>query len=1117
MQDSVGDVARKIMERTKTRIEISHNKVLKTSTYLISGKPENVARAKREICSKLSPQITKVIQVPALVRAQIVGMRGRTLQGIQTRTSTAINMPKRPASETKAGDSELFDIIDISISGDSVGVAAAVAEIEAIVDQRTTKRAVRVADIPHELNPLLIGRGGATLAALHEAHKDVQIRIPGPIDADQAIFVVGERDAVQDAIAAIRETARTLLQSTHTVTVTIPKRQHRFIVGEQGAALKEIADATGCSVIVPSPRGPSDQITVRGPESSLVQALGLVMSKANSVTIEVVDPTTIHAYERPLLYTLRALRYFYDRNRFRRIESEHGVTLRVPSISAAANAQNADQVQIEIQGKDARSVAAARQALVALFTAFPPCHFNSIDVEPHLHALLAGRDGSNVARLQASRSVYALFPKGASREILVVYEGFNPDVDNIASPADRERATRDLLRKTLEEFRNTIQSDSTYATKAVSVPAKLQHTLSKPAALEEILGAAGASEGASRVVVRFGAISSSAELENTRTTRKKDEVELGAEDVEVKGLAAAVDRAIAEINKRVKAAEEHERLHSFRDEFPVPQQLVARVIGRGGENIKRIRAERDISIDIADSNTGAPGTVKLQGTAEDVAAVKAEILEFVERMADQTSEIISVPANIHRSLIGTGGRYVKRLEEKYAVRIQFPSSRREADDEAGAALTPDQIRIRGGRKGVEGAKAELLELAAYEVEHNFTVKFSVPAAFLPHIVGKAGSHINEIKDESETRIDFADAKDGEAEVEATIVGTRAGVKIAREAIEAIVAEQASQVDVVLHVPAKHHRYLIGAGGGRVRELVTQAGGDPEIMSGPRSCRVQFPRASESTDEVKLKGDREVVEKVRAHIEELVAERERMTTIAISIPVSQHAFIIGRGGAQLKQLQDEHSVEIHFHSKNSRASAAEDPSAVRITGLPENCEACKSALLALVRDEEKVAVPLALHQRLGGRSGSLWRRVRSEFDVQVDAARVDKAPARRIDEANEDESRDVVYRDTTADLAGLTAEWILRGEKSKLAQALDIINKEVASPSLGVEARLRIEPRFHRHIIGKQGSNISKIRDATGCEVTVPKRGSESSWVTISGDRDGVERAIELIREAVEDN
>ncbi|KAJ1952481.1 hypothetical protein EC988_003533, partial [Linderina pennispora] len=679
VMDSVGDVARKIMQQTKTQIEISHNRVLKTSTYLVSGKPEDVARAKREICAKLSPQITKLMQAPASVRSQIFGVRGRTLQAIQTRTGTQIKMTSRPSM----GSSDLFDVVDLAITGDSVGVAAAIAEIDAIVDQKTTKRAVRLGSIPHELNALLVGKEGATLAALQAAHSDVHIRIPGPIEADQTIAVFGERDAVQSAIKDIEETARQLLQSSQTVTVTVPKRQHRFIVGEGGATLKEIINATGCAILVPAPSSPSDQVTVRGAESNLVQALGLVMSKANSVTIETVDPTSIHAYERPLVYTQRALRYFHDRNRFRRIESENGVTLRIPSPATAQRATAPEQVQIEIQGKDARSVAAARQALVSLFMAFPPYHFNSIDVEPHLHSLLAGREGANVARLQASRSVFALFPQDpAAQDILVVYEGFNPDVDHLADRDQREKATRELLKKTLEEFRQTIQKDSTYKTRLVAVPAKLQSMFSKPTMLEEILTAAKANEGTARVVLEFGALPSAPEAENTRVTRRKDEVQAGAEEVAVKGLNASVKRVVKELERRVKEQEEYTRLHSFRDEFNVPQQILPRIIGRGGENIKRIRSERDVQIDIADKTApGVPALVKLQGTAEDVAAVKAEILEFAERLADQTSEIISVPANIHRSLIGTGGRYVKRLEEKYAVRIQFPSSRRDNDEE----------------------------------------------------------------------------------------------------------------------------------------------------------------------------------------------------------------------------------------------------------------------------------------------------------------------------------------------------------------------------------------------------------------------------------------------------
>ncbi|KAJ1827969.1 hypothetical protein LPJ56_001367 [Coemansia sp. RSA 2599] len=1140
MQEPVGETVRKIMAATKTRIEVSNNTVLNTSTYLISGKPEAVARAKREVCSKLSPRVTKTIQVPAVARSQVFGMRGRTLQTIQSQTGTAVSLGK-PSDSASADD--VFEQIDVTVSGSHSGVSAAIAQIEALVDKRTTKRVIKLAELPREVNSMLYGKGGETLRALQGANPGVQIRIPGPIDADQVVRVYGERDAVQAAAAEITETARLLMQNSQTVSVSIPKRQHRFIVGEGGQTIRDIVEATGCSVIVPAPRHPSDQVSVRGPESSLVQALGLVMTKANSMVVEVVDPTAVHEYPRPLIYAQRVLQYLHDRNRFRRIESEHDVKLRVPSVAQALSATTPSQVQIEVQGKDARAVGAASKALTTLLQAFPPYHFNGIDVEPHLHALLAGPDGTNVARLQTVRSVHTLFPLDkTSPSIVVVYEGFNPDIDRIASIAERERATRDLLRKTLEEFRAAIVSDSSHVTKIVNMAPKLQETLSSASAVDAILAAAKADDEGRRVAIRFGLIAPVLESESKRSERKKNEGQLQADEVEIKGLGPEVDRVIVELTRKAEEAAERERLYSFTADVSVPQSLMPRVVGRNRDNIKRLQSEHDISVDIADNHATATSVLKLKGRAESVAAARDELLGFVERMADHTSEIISVAANIHKALIGTGGRYVKRLEEKYSVRIQFPSSRsrsdkekeKEKDREGAVSLAPDQIQISGGRKGVDGAKGELLELAAYEIEHNHTVRFKVPASCLPYIVGRGGAHINEIKDESDTRIDLGEPANDEVEV--TLVGTRAGTKIAREAIEATVAEQKTQIEITVSVPVKHHRFLIGAGGGRVRELVQQAGGDPDLMNGVGSCRVQFPRVSaEANDQVKLNGDSRIVEAVRARIEGLVAERERMTTILVSIPVSQHAFIIGRGGANLKLMQDTHSVEIFFPRAANRSGASAagaggkeqaGPSDVRITGLPENCEACKAALLQLVREEATVSVPLALHQRLGGRHGSLWRQVRSEFDVQVDAGRVDKAPARRVDQASADDADDsdetadapgrVVYRDAAADLAGLAAEWILRGEKSKLAQALDLVNRHVGNAASAVEARVNIDPRNHRFIIGKQGANIAKIRNMTGCEVDVPKKGNKSHWVTVTGDRASIEHALDLISQCIED-
>ncbi|KAJ2682658.1 hypothetical protein H4R19_007096, partial [Coemansia spiralis] len=328
MESPIADTVRKIMERTKTHIEVSHNRVLNMSTYLVSGRPEGVAKAKREICAKLSPQVTKVVQVPALVRAQIAGVRNRTLLGIQDQTHTVITLPKHSGTAAAAADG-LFEMIDVSVTGDHAGVAAAIAQIEAIVDKTTTKRAVRLPEIPRAAHALLTGKGGETLQALQAAHPQAQILVPGPLD-DKPISVVGDRDAVQAAVAAIKETAHALMQGSQSITVMIPKRQHQFIVGPGGRTLTEITLATGCSVSVPLPRSGSDQVTVRGPESALVQALGLVMSKANSTVVDAIDPTAAHAYGRPLLYASRALLYLHDRDRFRRIESEHGVSLRVP-------------------------------------------------------------------------------------------------------------------------------------------------------------------------------------------------------------------------------------------------------------------------------------------------------------------------------------------------------------------------------------------------------------------------------------------------------------------------------------------------------------------------------------------------------------------------------------------------------------------------------------------------------------------------------------------------------------------------------------------------------------------------------------------------------------------
>lgn len=65
------------------------------------------------------------------------------------------------------------------------------------------------------------------------------------------------------------------------------------------------------------------------------------------------------------------------------------------------------------------------------------------------------------------------------------------------------------------------------------------------------------------------------------------------------------------------------------------------------------------------------------------------------------------------TFVTEGGKYVIRLEEKYSVKITFPRDSDNYEDAKGGRREPlksDEVLIKGGKKGVAGAKAEIIEV-----------------------------------------------------------------------------------------------------------------------------------------------------------------------------------------------------------------------------------------------------------------------------------------------------------------------------------------------------------------------------------------------------------------------
>ncbi|CAG8836186.1 31758_t:CDS:1, partial [Gigaspora margarita] len=109
-------------------------------------------------------------------------------------------------------------------------------------------------------------------------------------------------------------------------------------------------------------------------------------------------------------------------------------------------------------------------------------------------------------------------------------------------------------------------------------------------------------------------------------------------------------------------------------------------------------------------------------------------------------------------------------------------------------------------------------------------------------------------------------------------GTKSDITKAKELILGIVKEFESQTTITMNIDPQYHKYLIGPGGSRIREIVFKVSG-PDEKSGQTGI-VKFPCSGTNSYEVTLKGDKELVKKIKIELERLVKEQSNLTDYII---------------------------------------------------------------------------------------------------------------------------------------------------------------------------------------------------------------------------------------------
>ncbi|KAK2464263.1 hypothetical protein APHAL10511_003720 [Amanita phalloides] len=1113
---TLGEVMKLVMSRYKVKLDASGNqKNRQTTFHLKAESKKELEKAKRSLLSLLSPVVTVILHAPASTIPAIIGPKGATLKQIRDQTNVKVDIPKKEtngnghANGINSGtatpsqdDAEEEATVPITLHGYQLLVLEAQALLKEIIASKTSIVTQRIRDIPPHVLPLVRVRRSNFIAAA----QGVQIQL-GLNEADREITVHGDREAVGRVLEVIKDTIDGFNTVLTSVKLTIPKRQHRLLMVK---ATDQILVKSKCAIIVPRFDDPSEEITVWGQSVDLPGGLSAVMEQANSKYIHELPLHGPPAISKQLVTYMTRVQYP------KVLEMANpGVSVHIPS---STSFDKGTDLNIVIVGE--KPIVDAMIGDISGMLGRIEGAIKEVSIDWLLHRVITGKNSKKVKQFHDTYNVLIFVPPESAEQstILLVYD---PQSPSASSCSDEKKKNLDIVESELLKMVDVADVSS----QSLHVEKRWHEAILGPngTTLNAIIG----EDIALSIKVGVGA---------------------GNPDTEdiilVRGISSDVNRAIKDILKIVEDAKNDEIVSSYVTEFEIEKEYVGRIVGAQGVGVNKLREQLAVKVDFyieaeekekesRKKKAVQKSKVKITGRKENVEDAKRRIQAQVERLADETSVVLNIPNEYHASLIGQYGKYVLRLEEKYEVKITFPRSTEGFEGKTREQLKPDEVLVKGGKKGVAGAKSELVDAYEFEKESNHVLKFAIPTRAVARVLGKSGASINEIEDNTGAQIDI-DKVTARSEVTSiTVRGTKEATDNAKASILAIAEQVKEETTVVILIENKYHRTIIGAGGQGLRDIFIRCGepSDPRQQTG----LIRFPRPDDPSDEVKLRGEPPLVAKMQSELEKIVASLRERIVVAVNIPASQHRALIGRGGQNLSEIQSKSGAQIQFpgsrsyhqigEAENSAEFADADPAdIVKVAGNPDTCKIAidllKDQAAAEITDD--VVVPLKYHHAIG-QQGAFFRDLRS-FGVHVEqsvqptrsgipAKPLNSGPSARIDDTAESAPEpqwEVIPNYQDAEEGDST--WTIKArDQASLERAKTLVQEAIqhAQDMSHVGFLTLPDHSLFPRIVGAKGSNVIRLRNETGTDITLNK---EDTTIVIIGTESNIEAAKDAILE-----
>ncbi|XP_076054775.1 satellite-binding protein 1 Dp1 [Oratosquilla oratoria] len=363
-------------------------------------------------------------------------------------------------------------------------------------------------------------------------------------------------------------------------------------------------------------------------------------------------------------------------------------------------------------------------------------------------------------------------------------------------------------------------------------------------------------------------------------------------------------------------------------------------------------------------------------------------------------------------------------------------------------------------------KARRLVLEKFQTQARQTVK--VPKEHHRFILGKKGKKLQDLEVATATKIQVPSAADDSDEI--IVFGTKDNIEKAMHEIRLISDEKSKQAYEKLEIPKQYHPFICGANNEKINALMQE-----------NNVRINVPPPSVAKNEITIAGEKDGVLNCKTIMTKVYKEMEKKCqTVSVEVRKSQHKYVVGSRGSHIAEILQETGVSIEMPSADSLSET------ISLRGPADKLGPALTMVYAKANSvvSADVEAPLWQHKFIIGRKGVNIRQITQDLTkVQVEFP--DKQEVIKLEGPPEE----------------------VEVAKERLENMISDLQKKITFDEIPVN------PRFYKHIIGKSGSNINRIRGETQVLINISEADG-NNIIRLEGSPEGVAKAKQELLDLV---